>query len=159
MVRIDPEAGRPSPRGCRRAYPPLFQAVEGRRYRLQIRRRPGHNRRQGGRIGSLDPAFGPVTGGENGGRGSFLYESRDFQVFFDDLPVWIIDPVDGTRNFAAGNRESGAIVALAEQNQALAGWIYDPTSGGMDKGLLLAPDRESWQELNNWFRTFCVLPE
>jgi len=26
------------------------------------------------------------------------------------------------------------------------------------KGLLLAPDKESWQELKNWCQTFCPLP-
>ncbi len=45
-----------------------------------------------------------------------------------ESPVWIIDPVDGTRNFVKGSCEFGVIVALAEQNQTIAGWIYDPTS-------------------------------
>jgi fructose-1,6-bisphosphatase/inositol monophosphatase family enzyme len=48
--------------------------------------------------------------------------------FFSESPVWIIDPIDGTRNFVRGSSEFGVIVALAEQNQTLAGWIYDPTS-------------------------------
>ncbi|MDP9127574.1 MAG: inositol monophosphatase [Pseudomonadota bacterium] len=43
-------------------------------------------------------------------------------------PVWIIDPIDGTRNFVEGNTEFGVIVALAKQNQTIAGWLYDPTS-------------------------------
>jgi fructose-1,6-bisphosphatase/inositol monophosphatase family enzyme len=48
--------------------------------------------------------------------------------FFGESPVWIIDPIDGTRNFVRGSPEFGVIVALAERNQIIAGWIYDPTS-------------------------------
>jgi fructose-1,6-bisphosphatase/inositol monophosphatase family enzyme len=58
--------------------------------------------------------------------------AADFSIlnrYSDESPVWIIDPVDGTRNFARGNPEFGVIVALAKQNQVIAGWIYDPTSG------------------------------
>lgn len=39
---------------------------------------------------------------------------------------WIIDPIDGTSNFAAGNGHFGIMVALAEGGAAQAGWIYDP---------------------------------
>ena len=42
---------------------------------------------------------------------------------------WIIDPLDGTNNFAAGRRPFGMLVALAEHGRAVAGWIYDPVSG------------------------------
>ncbi|WP_337995572.1 inositol monophosphatase [Oleispirillum naphthae] len=43
-----------------------------------------------------------------------------------DAPVWIIDPVDGTANFARGNPAFGIIVALVRHRKTLAGWIYDP---------------------------------
>jgi fructose-1,6-bisphosphatase/inositol monophosphatase family enzyme len=39
---------------------------------------------------------------------------------------WIIDPLDGTANFAAGTEPFGIIVALADGGRAVAGWIYDP---------------------------------
>ena len=39
---------------------------------------------------------------------------------------WIIDPVDGTHNFAHGTGPFGTIVALADGGETLAGWIYDP---------------------------------
>ena len=42
---------------------------------------------------------------------------------------WIIDPVDGTNNFAAGKPPFGVMVALAEAGETIAGWIYDPLSG------------------------------
>jgi fructose-1,6-bisphosphatase/inositol monophosphatase family enzyme len=63
------------------------------------------------------------------GEEAFATDKSIFNRFSGESPVWIIDPVDGTRNFAKGNREFGVIVALAKQNQGIAGWIYDPTSG------------------------------
>ena len=41
-------------------------------------------------------------------------------------PVWVIDPVDGTKNFAAGDRCFAVIIALCLNGQTLAGWIYNP---------------------------------
>ncbi len=46
-----------------------------------------------------------------------------------DSLCWIIDPVDGTNNFAAGKPPFGIIIALAEKGETVAGWIYDPLSG------------------------------
>lgn len=43
--------------------------------------------------------------------------------------VWIIDPIDGTGNFAAGRPPFGVMVALAENGEAIAGWILDPLTG------------------------------
>ena len=42
---------------------------------------------------------------------------------------WIVDPLDGTNNFAAGKPPFGIMVALAEHGETLAGWIYDCLSG------------------------------
>ena len=39
---------------------------------------------------------------------------------------WIIDPLDGTANFAEGKEPFGIIIALADAGEAVAGWIYDP---------------------------------
>ena len=46
-----------------------------------------------------------------------------------DTLCWIIDPLDGTNNFAKGQRPFGVMVALAEAGETIAGWIYDPLSG------------------------------
>ncbi len=43
-----------------------------------------------------------------------------------DALCWIIDPVDGTNNFAAGKPPFGVLVALAEKGETVGGWIYDP---------------------------------
>jgi len=45
--------------------------------------------------------------------------------------VWVIDPVDGTSNFAKGNRRFAVIIALVVDGATVAGWIYDPLSGRM----------------------------
>lgn len=43
-----------------------------------------------------------------------------------DALCWIVDPLDGTNNFAAGKPPFGILVALAERGETIAGWIYDP---------------------------------
>lgn len=43
----------------------------------------------------------------------------------DDV-AWIIDPIDGTGNFAAGKPPFGIIIALAEADETIAGWMFDP---------------------------------
>lgn len=43
--------------------------------------------------------------------------------------VWLVDPLDGTANFAAGRAPFGMMVALVEDGVPLAGWILDPLSG------------------------------
>ncbi|MDX2028607.1 MAG: inositol monophosphatase [Alphaproteobacteria bacterium] len=78
---------------------------------------------------ALSPRLlGLLPGSKVVGEEAFAVNSGVFESFSGESPVWIIDPVDGTRNFVAGNPEFGVIVALAEQNQVLAGWIYNPTS-------------------------------
>ncbi len=42
---------------------------------------------------------------------------------------WVIDPLDGTNNFAAGKPPFGILIALAEHGETVAGWIYDCLSG------------------------------
>lgn len=46
-----------------------------------------------------------------------------------DPLCWIVDPLDGTANFASGEGAFGILVALAQHGQPLGGWIYDPRSG------------------------------
>jgi fructose-1,6-bisphosphatase/inositol monophosphatase family enzyme len=46
-----------------------------------------------------------------------------------DALCWIIDPIDGTNNYAAGRPPFGLMVALAEAGETIAGWIYDPLTG------------------------------
>ena len=46
----------------------------------------------------------------------------------NDVPVFILDPVDGTQNFANGQNRFAVIVAYRRNGETLAGWIHDPLS-------------------------------
>jgi fructose-1,6-bisphosphatase/inositol monophosphatase family enzyme len=75
------------------------------------------------------------------------------QLLREAAPVWVVDPVDGTANFARGAPGFGVIVALVQQGVVNAGWIYDPLgdvmvtaergSGSWSAGARLAVDPES----------------
>ncbi|MFJ1925278.1 MULTISPECIES: inositol monophosphatase family protein [unclassified Streptomyces] len=41
-----------------------------------------------------------------------------------DAPVWIVDPVDGTRQFVRGEAGFCTLVALAHHGETLASWTY-----------------------------------
>jgi fructose-1,6-bisphosphatase/inositol monophosphatase family enzyme len=47
----------------------------------------------------------------------------------DEGLLWLVDPLDGTANFAAGRRPFGMMVALVEDGVPLAGWLLDPLGG------------------------------
>ncbi|HEV7371502.1 inositol monophosphatase family protein [Arenibaculum sp.] len=68
---------------------------------------------------------GSVVIGEEAAAG----DTRVLARIFDDAPVWIVDPVDGTSNFASGNPAFGVMVAFARAGETLAGWILDPCGG------------------------------
>jgi len=42
---------------------------------------------------------------------------------------WIVDPLDGTANYALGTGPFGVMVALTSAAEILGGWILDPVSG------------------------------
>ena len=41
---------------------------------------------------------------------------------------WIVDPIDGTHNFAHGNPPFAIMIALAHDGDLIGGWIYDPVA-------------------------------
>ncbi len=58
--------------------------------------------------------------------------SRDPSIlnrFAEDRPVFVIDPIDGTRHFAAGRPTFFTMVALVEKNEIIAGFVHHPLSG------------------------------
>jgi fructose-1,6-bisphosphatase/inositol monophosphatase family enzyme len=46
-----------------------------------------------------------------------------------DALCWIIDPIDGTNNYASGKPPFGIMVALSQGGETVAGWILDPLTG------------------------------
>lgn len=67
---------------------------------------------------------GSVVVGEEG----VAADSSLLALLAGDDPVWVIDPIDGTRNFAAGKPDFGVMVALVRHNETIGGWIYDPVA-------------------------------
>jgi fructose-1,6-bisphosphatase/inositol monophosphatase family enzyme len=43
-------------------------------------------------------------------------------------PVWLVDPIDGTANFAAGTPIFAVMVALVREGQTVMGWIHEPVT-------------------------------
>jgi fructose-1,6-bisphosphatase/inositol monophosphatase family enzyme len=44
----------------------------------------------------------------------------------DEGPRWVVDPLDGTKNFAAGNTGFGVMVAYVERRTVRAAWVHLP---------------------------------
>jgi fructose-1,6-bisphosphatase/inositol monophosphatase family enzyme len=55
-------------------------------------------------------------------------DPRLLDRLFGERPVWILDPVDGTANFAEGKAAFAVMLALVERNEVVAGWIHDPVT-------------------------------
>ena len=47
----------------------------------------------------------------------------------DQGDVWILDPLDGTGNFVAGNADFAVMLALLRDGETVAAWILHPVSG------------------------------
>lgn len=45
--------------------------------------------------------------------------------------VWLVDPIDGTNNFARGEGPFAVMIALVADGVTEAGWLFDPVSGRM----------------------------
>ncbi|TQK51004.1 fructose-1,6-bisphosphatase/inositol monophosphatase family enzyme [Streptomyces sp. SLBN-118] len=49
-----------------------------------------------------------------------------YEALLGDAPVWIVDPVDGTRQFVRGEPGFCTLVALTQHGEVLASWTYAP---------------------------------
>ncbi len=68
------------------------------------------------------------------GEGWLSEESRDDPDRLRCSRVWVVDPIDGTRQFVEGVPEWCVSVALVEDHQAVAGGILNPSTGEMFLG-------------------------
>lgn len=48
--------------------------------------------------------------------------------FEADAPVWVIDPLDGTRNFSRGRETFCMLVAYVVRHETRRAWLYDPAT-------------------------------
>ena len=70
--------------------------------------------------------------------------SLQARVFASGDPVWIIDPVDGTKNFAHHRQPFRCMVALYDGCETVAAWIVDPITGAVtvaEKGSVVGAAR------------------
>jgi myo-inositol-1(or 4)-monophosphatase len=70
------------------------------------------------------------------GEGWLSEESLDDKQRLEKDRVWVVDPLDGTREFVAGIPEWCVSVALVEHRQAVAGGICNPATGELILGSL-----------------------
>ncbi|MEH3158164.1 MAG: inositol monophosphatase [Sphingomonas taxi] len=80
-------------------------------------------------LAALDPAI-RVVGEEAVAADATLLDGIDRGA------VWIIDPIDGTNNYASGHPPFGIMIALVEDGTTQAGWILDPVSGRLCHAVL-----------------------
>lgn len=58
-------------------------------------------------------------------------DERVLERLAGNAPVWVVDPLDGTGNFAAGTPAFAIMVSLIQRGKTLAGWIFDPLGDRM----------------------------
>ncbi|MFD3581091.1 inositol monophosphatase family protein [Streptomyces sp. NPDC058683] len=76
-----------------------------------------------GALGALLP--GSVVVGEE----AVHADPETYEALQGDAPVWIVDPVDGTRQFVRGEDGFCTLVALAHRGVLLASWTFAPARG------------------------------
>lgn len=77
----------------------------------------------------LEPALlSLIPGSLAVGEEAVSADSRILDRLSSDGDVWLIDPLDGTSNFAKGLAPFALMVALVRKGDTIASWILDPLS-------------------------------
>src|SRR6202142_1460462 len=63
------------------------------------------------------------------GGGWLSEESVDYPIRFRGSRVWVVDPLDGTREFVKGIPEFCVSIGFVENGSPVAGGIYNPATG------------------------------
>jgi len=63
------------------------------------------------------------------GEESVEHDKSLLDLLTEHRPVWIVDPVDGTKNFAEGSDRFAVMVALVQHDATIAAAIYEPVTG------------------------------
>lgn len=79
--------------------------------------------------------------GEFPGDGWLSEESRDSPERLSKKRVWVVDPLDGTRDFIAGRPEFVVSIALVEDAKPVIGVIYNPVTGELFTAVKDQPSR------------------
>ncbi len=101
----------------------------------------------GDAVAAADTADDPVTLADHAANDAILdylrertaepvlsEESRPPDAVSDAERLWIVDPLDGTKEFIARNGEFSVMVGLAERGSALLGAVYQPAIGRLYLG-------------------------
>ena len=59
-------------------------------------------------------------------------------------PAWLIDPIDGTKNFAHGHPNFGVMLALVERGRTRASWMAVPASQPAGYSVVAEVDSGTW---------------
>lgn len=78
------------------------------------------------------------------GEGWLSEESADSQERLSCSRIWLVDPLDGTKEYVSGIPEWCISIALLEEGRFVAAGVMNPATGGMfcgsrEEGLLLSP--------------------
>lgn len=79
-------------------------------------------------------------------------EHADYNIRKDWDYFWVVDPLDGTKEFIKGNGEFTINIALVKGDTPVWGVVYSPVLdwlyvGGPESGSLKSSKRVSWEEL------------
>jgi 3'(2'), 5'-bisphosphate nucleotidase len=69
------------------------------------------------------------------GDGILAEESVDTSRRLDKSRVWLVDPLDGTNGFIAGNGDFAVQIGLAEQGEPILAVVYQPSTGVLHRAL------------------------
>lgn len=75
-----------------------------------------------------------------------LSEESDMPAFSERSAwqtYWLIDPLDGTKEFISRNGEFTVNVALIQDGEPVAGWVWVPVQGLLYRGLCLGDRQEA----------------
>ncbi|MCY3773253.1 MAG: inositol monophosphatase [Gemmatimonadetes bacterium] len=56
-------------------------------------------------------------------------DPRLLSTLHSEAPVWVIDPLDGTRHFVSGDRHFAIMVCLLHSGTTIGAWIFNPLEG------------------------------
>src|SRR5688572_19295601 len=76
----------------------------------------------------IDALSGIVPGASFVGEEAVCENPALLDALAESAPAWLIDPIDGTKNFAHGHRDFGVMLALVERGQTLASWMAVPAA-------------------------------
>ena len=66
-------------------------------------------------------------------------EPKLLRALADEPAVWLVDPLDGTRNFVRGSEDFAVMAALVREGEAVASAGHAREQGGLGQGRRAAP--------------------